>query len=112
MSTSISEVRVGLATCGIAAGAERVYDALQKSLEQHQLDVCVKRVGCMGMCYNEPLVEILNDKGESTVYRQIKPEDVERIVCEHVIGGACVDELAVSDDEFLRRGKPAGSIPP
>ncbi len=102
MSTPIAEVRVGLATCGIAAGAEHVYDALQKSLEQHQLDVCVKRVGCMGMCYNEPLVEIVNGEGNSTVYRQIKPDDVERIVCEHVIGGARVDELAVSDDEFLR----------
>jgi len=102
MSASVAELRVGLATCGIAAGAEQVYDAILRSLDEHHLDVSVKRVGCMGMCYNEPLVEIVDDRGESTVYRQIKPEDAERLVREHVVGGSRVADLAVGDDEFLQ----------
>ncbi len=102
MSTPVIEVRVGLATCGIAAGAEHVYDAMLRSLEQHDLDVSVKRVGCMGMCYNEPLVEVVDARGETTVYRQIKPEDVERLVSEHLVAGVRVDDLAVIEDEFLR----------
>ena len=53
-------IRVGLASCGIASGGRKVYNALSTQLGDRGLDVKLKQTGCMGMCYNEPLVEVLS----------------------------------------------------
>ena len=98
-----TEVTVGLATCGIAAGAEGVYSALASSLAARGLPVRLKRVGCVGMCYNEPLVDVLTDHGERTTYARVSPEDVARIVEDHVVGGRPVDELVAPHDGFFDR---------
>ncbi len=86
-------IRVGLNTCGIAAGASKVYDVLKEKL-QHT-DIQPQRTGCIGMCYNEPLVEVITPGGESYLYGQISPENALRIVDEHINKGAPVDELLV-----------------
>ncbi|MGB2982732.1 MAG: (2Fe-2S) ferredoxin domain-containing protein, partial [Candidatus Bipolaricaulia bacterium] len=69
--TGTREVRVGLATCGIAAGAERVLERLRSEVDARGLNVVVKPVGCLGMCYNEPLVEVVEREGASTLYRRL-----------------------------------------
>ena len=51
-------IRVGMSTCGIAAGAEEVYNTLQAEIQKRGLSVKVSKCGCVGMCYAEPLVEI------------------------------------------------------
>ncbi|TSA48921.1 NADH-quinone oxidoreductase subunit F, partial [archaeon] len=99
----ITEIRVGLATCGIAAGAEPVYSALKKELAAIDLPVTLKRVGCIGMCYNEPLVDVVTDDGDKFTYGHVKIDDVSRIVKEHVIGGEPVQELLVPQDGFFDR---------
>jgi NADH-quinone oxidoreductase subunit F len=96
------EVRVGLATCGIAAGAEPVLELLRAEVDARGLNVVVKPVGCLGMCYNEPLVEVVEREGASTLYRRLDEAAVVRIVEEHLVGGTPVDELAVGDDPFFR----------
>ena len=101
--TSIREIRVGLATCGIAAGSERVYDALAASLKSSSLDIPLRRVGCVGMCYNEPLVDIVMTDDEIITYGNISETDVERIVAEHIRGERVVEELRIPTDEFLSR---------
>ena len=100
--TGTREVRVGLATCGIAAGAARIFERLRSEAEARGLDVVVKPVGCVGMCYNEPLVEVVDREGASTLYRRVDEQAVVRIVDEHLVGGAPVDELAVGDDPFFQ----------
>lgn len=100
--TGTREVRVGLATCGIAAGAERVLERLRSEVDARGLNVVVKPVGCLGMCYNEPLVEVVEREGASTLYRRLDAAAVVRIVEEHLVGGAPVDELAVGDDPFFQ----------
>ena len=102
MST-IREIRVGLATCGIAAGSQRVYDALASSLESSGLDIPLRRVGCIGMCYNEPLVDVVMDDDAVITYGNVGEADVGKIVDEHIRGATIVEELRVPTGSFLSR---------
>jgi NADH-quinone oxidoreductase subunit F len=94
----IREVRVGFATCGIAAGAEAVAEALTDELDAAGLSVAIKRVGCIGMCYNEPLVEVVTADGEMHRYGHVTPEDAASIVA-----GSTPDDLEVESEGFLGR---------
>ncbi len=85
LKTETTVVKVGLASCGIAAGAQEVYDAFQTALEE--LPVSLTFTGCMGMCFNEPLVEISSPEGDRYVYGKVKPEQVEQIIEEHIKNG-------------------------
>ena len=94
-------VRVGLASCGLAAGGQKVYDALSAQLNAHGLrNVELKRTGCMGLCYREVLVELAPPQGKRIFYKNVTPEQVQRIVEEHLIGGQPVAELVIPDDEI------------
>jgi NADH-quinone oxidoreductase subunit F len=94
-------VKVGLASCGIAAGGQRVYDTLKASLNDHGLkNVELRRTGCMGMCYSEVLVEVFPPQGRRVFYRNVTPEQVQRIVEEHIIGGEPVAEWVIPADEI------------
>ncbi|MBP7148822.1 MAG: NADH-quinone oxidoreductase subunit NuoF [Acidobacteria bacterium] len=89
----MSRVIVGLSTCGIAAGAEDTFRALAEQLAahpEHQLG----RTGCIGMCYQEPLVEVRDD-GRRYLYGQVSAERAQRLVAEHVLGGAPIPEWLV-----------------
>jgi len=94
------QVKVGLASCGIAAGGRKVYETLQGQLEGKGLDIELTQTGCIGMCYNEPLIEITAPGKGSTFYGRVEPEQVERIVTEHLVGGEPVAELAVPEEEL------------
>lgn len=102
MST-IREIRVGLATCGIAAGAQRVYAALKSSLEANDLNIPVRSVGCVGMCYSEPLVDVVTVDNDVITYGNIREQHVARIVTEHIAGGQIVEDVRISTESFLSR---------
>ncbi len=98
------KILVGEGSCGIAAGAEKVYSALQKALAgtAHTLGV----TGCIGMCYLEPIVDVYPDGGEVIRLVRVKPEDAEKILAflndgseEHI------KDLVVSeeDSQFLKK---------
>ena len=94
-------VKVGLASCGIAAGGQKVYDALKASLNDHDLkNVELRRTGCMGLCYSEVLVEVFPPQDRRVFYRNVTPEQVQRIVEEHLIGGKPVTEWVMPADEI------------
>jgi NADH-quinone oxidoreductase subunit F len=99
-------IRVGMASCGIAAGASKVYDALNARLVNREAEAEVKQTGCMGMCYNEPLVEVEMVSGghseipRKALYIQVTPERVERIVNEHILGDKPVTEWLISPEEW------------
>jgi len=94
-------VKVGLASCGIAAGGRKVYDTLKASLNDHGLkNVELRRTGCMGLCYSEVLVEVFPPQGRRVFYRNVTPEQVQRIVEEHIIGGKPVTEWVMPADEI------------
>ena len=106
----MKEIKVGLGTCGISAGATMVYNEFKDKLSQNNLDIEVKQTGCMGMCYNEVLVEIV-DNGERYLYSKVSPENVEKIVNEHIIGNHPVDEWIatsgknIEKDPFFKKQK-------
>ena len=86
-------LKVGLATCGIAGGAAKIYRALEEKLEGSNIPL--ERTGCIGMCYNEPLVEVIEADGQSYLYGNLEPEDSTRIVEQHIGEGKPVTELLV-----------------
>jgi len=90
-------VTVGLSSCGIAAGAAHVYDAFESEFEDKGLGVLLKRTGCIGMCYREPLVDVDTPDGRVT-YGGVTPEGVSKIIEEHIVGGKPVEELMVRAD--------------
>lgn len=96
--SKIIGVRVGLASCGIAAGAQKVYDEFKVALADSKVELTIG--GCMGMCYNEPLVEVIPEDGKRFIYGKVQPEHVEQIINEHVIGGKPVTELLVYADDI------------
>ena len=92
-------VLVGLGTCGISAGGEKVYRALQEELKENPGAFELKETGCVGMCYREPLVEIRDGSGGSHMYAEVTPERVGRIIEEDVVGNTTIDEwLATGED--------------
>ena len=93
-------IKIGLAACGIAAGGRKVYDALNTQLRDKGVNVSLKRTGCMGMCYNEVLVEVSSPQNGRTFYGRVTPEKVERIINEHLIGGKPVTEWIIPDEEI------------
>lgn len=85
---------VGMATCGITAGARGVLNALVEEVAHKELDnVTITQVGCIGECALEPIVEVYDTKGIRTTYCRVKPMDAKRIVEEHILKGLVVEDL-------------------
>ena len=95
-----TRIVVGMATCGIAAGARPVMLAfLEEVRKRNLLDVTVAQTGCIGMCRLEPMVEITLPGQEKVTYVKVKPEMVARIVTEHVVNGRPVEEYTIGAAE-------------
>jgi NADH-quinone oxidoreductase subunit F len=77
------EIRIGLGSCCVARGSGRLHVALQDALARAGARVPVKRVGCVGMCHQTPLLEIVQPSGASFLYARVQPEDAKSIVQRH-----------------------------
>ena len=90
------KVLVGLATCGIAAGAKPVLSELLEDVEKAGLkDVTVSQTGCIGICQYEPVVEVLEPGKDKTTYVKMDAEKAKRVVEEHLKGGKIVTEYTI-----------------
>ena len=90
-----TRIIVGMGTCGIAAGAREVMNAILKELEARKIEAHVETVGCVGMCAKEPLVDI-DQAGKSRIrYANISPENVPRLIEEHLVKGNVIQEWAI-----------------
>jgi NADH-quinone oxidoreductase subunit F len=92
---SAVEITVGLSSCGVAAGAAEVHTAFAQEIAKRGLSARLRRTGCIGMCYREPLVDVRVPGGARHTYGGVAPEQVARIVEEHVVGGRPVLEWLV-----------------
>ena len=91
-----TKVLVGMATCGIAAGARPVLNAFVEEVARRDLaDVLVSQTGCIGICQFEPVVEILQPGKEKVTYVKMDTEKVKRVVAEHLVGGVPVAEYTI-----------------
>jgi len=95
---STTRVVVGMATCGIAAGARPVLNAFTEEVARRELhDVMVTQTGCIGICQYEPVVEITVGDQEKVTYVKMTPEKVAKVVSEHLIGGKPVTEYTIGN---------------
>jgi NADP-reducing hydrogenase subunit HndB len=93
---------VGMATCGITAGAKEVYDTLIHEVKLSGLNnVDIVQVGCIGECALEPIVEIYNSQGTRTTYCKVKPGDIERIISRHILKGFVVEDLLMVKNKIV-----------
>ncbi|HBT20445.1 MAG TPA: NADH-quinone oxidoreductase subunit F [Peptococcaceae bacterium] len=93
----LKTIKVGLASCGIAAGASKVFDYLESNLPKEKTKLM--KTGCIGMCFKEPLVEI-NDETGTFIYGSVDVKKAERIVKEHILQGNPIKEWIVYSSTF------------
>jgi len=93
---SISKVIVGMGTCGIAAGAREVLLTLMEELATSNLEVDVCQTGCIGMCEQEPLLDVQLNNDERITYGKVTPDMVKQIVIEHLVNRRIVKDLALA----------------
>lgn len=90
-------VVVGMATCGIAAGARPVLNALVEESAKSDYNCTITQTGCIGMCTLEPIVEVYNKNGEKTTYCHVDAQKAVRILREHILKGIIVAEYTVAN---------------
>lgn len=89
-------VLVGMATCGIAAGARPVLAALMEEISKRELPkVTVTQTGCIGICQFEPVVEVVVPGQEKVTYVNMTPEKAVRVVNDHLVNGNVVTEYTI-----------------
>ena len=92
----VVRVVIGMATCGIAAGARPVMLAFMEEIQKRNLQhVTVSQTGCIGMCRYEPMLDVILPGKEKVTYIHVKPEMVPRIVAEHIVNGQPVEEYTI-----------------
>jgi len=90
-----TKIIVGMGTCGIAAGARDVMRAVVDELAQQDIEAHVATVGCIGMCAQEPLVDVVQAGGSRITYGKVKPEMVSTIITQHLVKGQPVEEWVI-----------------
>ena len=92
-------VVVGMATCGIAAGARPVLNAFVEEVGKAGLaeKVTVSQTGCIGVCQYEPVVEIFEADKEKVTYIKMTPEKAAEVVEKHLKGGKAIQEYTISN---------------
>ena len=97
----MKKIKVGLGTCGISAGGRQVFDRLQHLLNQNNLNIELIETGCMGMCYEEVLVEII-DEEDKYLYSKVTADKASRIFTEHILKNQPVREWIIKSNGFSK----------
>ena len=92
-----TRIVVGMATCGIAAGARPVLNAFVEEVASNGLSasVTVTQTGCIGICQYEPVVEVFAEGKEKVTYVKMTPEKAKEIIEKHIKGGEVVEEYTI-----------------
>ena len=92
-------VTVGMGSCGIAAGAQKTWNVLEHCFKEQGISLSVEQVGCIGMCFNEPIVEVITDT-DHFYYGKVNGEMAAEIVEKHIKGGVPVEEYLIPEEEM------------
>ncbi|MFA5523645.1 MAG: NADH-quinone oxidoreductase subunit NuoF [Tissierellales bacterium] len=93
------KIVVGQGSCGLAAGANKVYIALENELNSLGLNTELTLTGCIGTCYLEPIVDVIDDGGKKTTYVKVTPEMASEIINKHVKEQSKVDNYVISESD-------------
>ena len=96
---SKATVIVGLGSCGIAAGAAKTYKELERILKADKLDFELKKTSCIGMCFREPLVEIIDESG-SYLYGEVDPLRADEIIEKHIKNFSPIPDYIVQSERY------------
>lgn len=92
-----TRIVVGMATCGISAGARPVFNTLVDEVAQRNLkNVKVTRSGCLGMCALEPIVEVFVPGQDKVTYVHVDPEKAKNIIASHIVNGNVCTEYMIT----------------
>ena len=99
--SSATKVVVGMATCGIAAGARPVLKAFSDGVQEKGIkDVMVTQTGCIGLCQYEPIVEVIQPGKEKVTYIKMTAEKAAEVIEQHLIGGDVVSKYTINNSEL------------
>lgn len=97
---SATRVVVGMATCGIAAGARPVLKAFSDAVLEKGLNVMVTQTGCIGLCQYEPIVEVIEPGKEKVTYIKMDAAKAAEVVEHHLVGGEVVSKYTIGNSEL------------
>lgn len=98
-----TRVVVGMATCGIAAGARPVLTAFSNLVQELKLqDVSVTQTGCIGLCQYEPIVEITTPKDGKVTYIKMDADKAKKVVEQHLVRGNVVAEYTIGNSDLSK----------
>ncbi|MCK5694041.1 MAG: (2Fe-2S) ferredoxin domain-containing protein [Bacteroidales bacterium] len=93
VAEDLVQVKVAMATCGIASGAKETMEFMTEALEKRGVDAIVTKVGCMGYCYAEPTIEVKLPGSEPVVFGGVSKEKADEIIEKYIKGGELVDGI-------------------
>ncbi len=97
-----------MGTCGVSAGGEQIFNEMKRVITANHLDIELSETGCMGMCYEEPLIEVQDD-ADNFLYAKMSVDKVGRLIDEHIVHDHPVDKWIVrskehsEEDSFLKK---------
>jgi len=93
-------VVIGMATCGIAAGARGVMNAFVAEIQKRDIhDVTVSATGCVGVCKLEPIVDVIDKEGNKVTYVNMTPEKAAKVVLEHLANGKICADYTLKENQ-------------
>jgi len=93
VAEDLVQVKVAMATCGIASGAKETMEFMTEALEKRGVDAIVTKVGCMGYCYAEPTIEVKLPDSEPVVFGGVNRDKADEIIEKYIKGGELVDGI-------------------
>lgn len=89
----VAQIRIGMATCGIASGAKDIMKYFLEELEQQAIDAIVSQTGCMGFCYAEPTVEVTLPGKDPLVFGYVDNSKAQEIIDSYIKKGELIDGI-------------------
>ncbi|GAF03146.1 (2Fe-2S) ferredoxin domain-containing protein [Saccharicrinis fermentans] len=89
----VVQIKVSMATCGIASGAKETMSYLIEELDKQGVDAVVTQTGCMGYCHSEPTIEVHIPGADPVVYGHVDVKKAKEIIARYIVGGELVDGI-------------------
>ncbi|MBR4491889.1 MAG: (2Fe-2S) ferredoxin domain-containing protein [Bacteroidales bacterium] len=100
---NLIQIKVAMATCGIASGAKQVMDFLIEDLDKKKVPAVVTQTGCMGYCYAEPTIEVKKPGQEPIVFGYVNVQKAEEIVDKYIRGNELVEGIIPVNYEKIEK---------
>lgn len=100
---SVVQIKVSMATCGIASGAKEVMDLFIEKLDKQKIDAVITQTGCMGYCYAEPTIEVKLPGQEPIVYGYVNEGKVSEIIEKYIKHGELVEGIIPTNYQTLEK---------